>query len=363
MTPAATARTRSDPRRPGAVDEAPQSDLVSGDRRRNRCLPAVVTARAVGGGGGSSGTGPGPSSQGGAALTHGKLVAGAGGTYLPVPPSDIVPTGTDPRNPLEVPPQGPNPQGLSCPTTRLFHVGPGSPAPGGGVVAVISIHPAFARNTTGGYDGYDGRYGYSLKSAIPSGGDPAAVAPGSLCHRRERRRAHRRGDGVSEHPRDLGGCPARRAVRWKLHRRDVHVQSPVSGGKRPATGATDVRAPDTSLSHGTRSGRRARRGMDDRRRRHTSWARSNCTNLRAHPDVRLDDFDVPSQVTPFHALTATVADGYTLFLLYEVTITPGAVTWNWGDGTSTTKAGPVEHGPTACRTTTPLRRRGPIRAR
>ena len=64
------------------------------------------------------------------------------------------------------------------------------------------------------------------------------------------------------------------------------------------------------------------------------------------PTCAWTDSDVPSQVTPFHALTATVVDGYTLFLLYEVTITPGAVTWNWGDGTSTTKAGPVEHGPT-----------------
>ena len=53
-----------------------------------------------------------------------------------------LPDGSDPRNPLGIPPQGPNPQGMSCPTTSLFHVGPGSPAPGGGVVAVIAIHPS-----------------------------------------------------------------------------------------------------------------------------------------------------------------------------------------------------------------------------
>src|ERR1700722_8312865 len=34
---------------------------------------------------------PGPSSQGTGALTHGKLVAGAGGTYLPIVPAGITP--------------------------------------------------------------------------------------------------------------------------------------------------------------------------------------------------------------------------------------------------------------------------------
>jgi hypothetical protein len=55
--------------------------------------------------------------------------------------------------------------------------------------------------------------------------------------------------------------------------------------------------------------------------------------------------DVPTVAAPFHALTATRVGGYTFFLLYEVTVTPGPVMWRWGDGTSTSFVGPVEHGP------------------
>ena len=68
-------------------------------------------------------TQPGPSSQGTGALTHGKLVAGAGGTYLPIIPAGITPGGSDPGNPLEIPPPGADPQGMTCPVVHRFHVG------------------------------------------------------------------------------------------------------------------------------------------------------------------------------------------------------------------------------------------------
>ena len=57
--------------------------------------------------------------------------------------------------------------------------------------------------------------------------------------------------------------------------------------------------------------------------------------------------DVPAQPTAMHALSAALVDGYTLFLLYDVVVTPGPVTWSWGDGTRSTAAGPVEHGPSS----------------
>src|ERR1700726_3999629 len=97
------------------------------DRVRRAAALAVVFAlvpgaAAIAAGGGS---GPGPASEGTGALTHGRLVAGAGGTYLPIIPADIVPGGPEPRNPLEIPPAGPNPQGMSCPAAHRFHTGPG----------------------------------------------------------------------------------------------------------------------------------------------------------------------------------------------------------------------------------------------
>ena len=54
---------------------------------------------------------------------------------------------------------------------------------------------------------------------------------------------------------------------------------------------------------------------------------------------------VPVAPVPYHALTTTVIDGYTLFLLYDVTVTPGPVVWSWGDGSSSIAAGPTEQGP------------------
>jgi hypothetical protein len=305
-----------------------------------------VTVQAVGGGGGSSGPGPGPSSAGSAALTHGRLVAGAGGTYLPVPPDNIVPSGTDPRNPLQIPPHGANPQGLSCPTTSLFHVGPGSPAPGGSVVAVIAIHPAFIRNSAGGYDGYDARFGYTLKDVIPPGGDPAAVAPGSLAT----------AANVAGHVVAVTAFLRTRGT-WE----DAQPVAPYGGS---CVGATFAFSPPYLAGNApppTPPGSALQTppfptGPDLVAALTGSWTigavdtlpgPGSTTRTFVHiPTCAWTDSDVPAQATPFHALSATVVDGYTLFLLYEVTVTPGSVAWNWGDGTSSTESGPVEHGPT-----------------
>src|SRR3984885_13972035 len=172
----------------GARDD--RADRLRPVRRRSRhavvvagmlfALLSSVAADAAGGAGGSDGTQPGPSSQGTGAVTHGKLVAGAGGTYFPIVPVDITPGGKDAHNPLDTPPPGPDPQGMICPASHRFHVGPGSPSPGGGIVAAISILPTFTRNASGGYDGADVRFGYAVTAAIPAGGNAADTAPGSL---------------------------------------------------------------------------------------------------------------------------------------------------------------------------------------
>ena len=65
------------------------------------------------------------------------------------------------------------------------------------------------------------------------------------------------------------------------------------------------------------------------------------------PTCAWTDSTVPTAPDPHHALSAVVVDGYTLFLLYDVTVVPGTVAWNWGDGTTTTAPGPVEQGPSS----------------
>ena len=39
------------------------------------------------------------------------------------------------------------------------------------MIAALSIHPGFAKNDGGGYDGYDAQYAYSIANAIPAGGE------------------------------------------------------------------------------------------------------------------------------------------------------------------------------------------------
>jgi hypothetical protein len=293
---------------------------------------------------GSSGPAPSPSSDGSAALTHGKLVAGAGGTYLPITPTGIVPGGGD-RNPLTVPPHGPDPQGMSCPSPNLFHIGPGSPGPGGGVLAVVAIHPGFTMNKLGGYDGFEAHYGYAVPNAIPPGGDPSAIAPGSAAT----------AANAGGHVIAVTAFLLKRGT-WQ----DAQTTAPFGGSCVGATfsfstpylaGATTPPQPPTSVlvtppfptgpplvAALTRSwsigGIDTMPGPGPTAR--TFVHIPTCAWLRS---------DVPTAPVPFHALSAAVVGGYTFFLLYEVTVTPGPVTWRWGDGTSTTASAPVENGP------------------
>jgi hypothetical protein len=310
-------------------------------------LLPLATATAAGSGGGSNTPGPGPSGAGSAALTHGKLVAGAGGTYLPIAPTGIVPGGSDPRNPLEIPPKGPNPQGMSCPTTSLFHVGPGSPAPGGGVVAVIAIHPGFTRNAGGGYDGVESRFGYAQRDAIPAGGDPTATSPGSIATeanvigRVVAVTAFLRTRGTWQDARPVapygGSCVG--AV--------FTFSAPYLAGDAPPP----VPPPGMLTTPPFPTGTVLTAALT------AAWTIGTVTTLPGPamtartfvhiPTCAWTQSDVPAQPTAMHALSATLVNGYTLFLLYDVVVTPGAVTWSWGDGTTSSAAGPVEQGPSA----------------
>ena len=83
-----------------------------------------------------------------------QAVAGAGGTYLPITPNDLVPPDRTAAARSTSPP-APNPEGMSCPAVHVLHLGPGAPGPVGGILEFLVIHPHFTKNAAGGYDGSD----------------------------------------------------------------------------------------------------------------------------------------------------------------------------------------------------------------
>ncbi|MBV8527240.1 MAG: hypothetical protein JOZ75_02890 [Candidatus Dormibacteraeota bacterium] len=58
------------------------------------------------------------------------------------------------------------------------------------------------------------------------------------------------------------------------------------------------------------------------------------------------DSGVPTEQTTLHSVTTAVDSlGYTLFLVYNITVTPGPVRWDWGDGTQTASLDAPESAP------------------
>jgi len=305
----------------------------------------VLSPIAAGAAGGSGGTEPGPSSQGTGAVTHGKLVAGAGGTYFPIIPVNITPGGADQHNPLDTPPPGPDPQGMICPASHRFHVGAGSPSPGGGIVAAISILPTFTRNAAGGYDGADVRFGYAVAAAIPAGGNPADTAPGSLAT----------AANVAGHIVAVTAFLRTRGA-WV----DAQPTAPFGGSCQGAIFTFSVPylagvapAPEPPVSVVTTPPFPV--GADLMTALTRTWTVGSVATIPGSsptsrtwvhvPTCAWTDSTVPVAPDPYHALTTTTVSGYTLFLLYDVTVIPGTVAWSWGDGTTTVAPVPVEHGP------------------
>jgi hypothetical protein len=236
---------------------------------------------------------------------------------------------------------------MSCPTTNLFHVGPGSPAPGGGVVAVIAIHPTFARNAGGGYDGSDARFAYTVRNAIPAGGDPTATSPGSL----------------ATEANVIGHVVAVTAfLRTRGSWEDAQPVAPFGGSCVGASFTFSAPylagdAPPPTPPPGMLTTPPFPTGAPLAAALTAAWTIGSVATLPGPaptartfvhiPTCAWMQSDVPAQPAALHALSAAVVGGYTLFLLYDVVVTPGAVTWRWGDGTSSTAAGPVEHAPTS----------------
>jgi len=288
-----------------------------------------------------------PISTGSAAILNNNLEAGAGGLYAPLGPGQAPTPRQDPRNPLTIPPP-PNPQGKSCPENTAFHVlhsprGPG--VPGGQILRVLTIYPDFTRNAKGGYDGYDATFGYSQKNALPPGGDPnqtqvgapasAATVPGHVL-------------GVSAWITTLGT--------WQ----DASPTPPYGGscvgaqfsfGPPFIAGNAPPPAPPRQVLNNPPFGT----GAELLAQVMKQWrigtlavlpGTLSTTPTYVHiPTCAWLDSNVPSSTVLFHALTSTVSAGVTLFLLYDVAVAPGPVTWDWGDGTQSTSGSAPEQPP------------------
>ncbi len=258
------------------------------------CLAALAPYGPVQADGGlnASATGtPGPSSDGTGAVTHGRLVAGAGGTYLPITPNDLVPTGPDARSPLDIPPAAPNPQGMTCPAVHVLHLGPGSPGPVGSILEFVAIHPHFTKNSAGGYDGSDSAFGYDVPDAVPAGGDPTATAPGSPATAANiaghivsvAAYLHVRGTWVDARqvPPYGGSCQGAQFT----------FGAPFLEGDAPAPAPPQSVLQTPPFPTGPALVARLSRFVDDRHRRDAARIVTDVSNLRAHPNLRLDPVD------------------------------------------------------------------------
>ena len=146
------------------------------------------------------------------------------------------------------------------------------------------------RNAAGGYDGYDARFGYALKDAIPRGRRPYRDIAGKPRHRGQRRRSRRRRHRVPAHPWHVAGRAARRAVRWELRRRErsrsaLHTSPATRRHRHHRLGMLH----DAAISDGRGSGRRADRSHGRSAAIDTlPGPACHCAHLRAHSDVRVD---------------------------------------------------------------------------
>ena len=293
---------------------------------------------------------PEPASNGSTAITGGNLVAGAGGTYTPIPPSTIKPGGTDPgaTPTTAAPPPYPAP---GCPPAFGYVKPPTSPQ-------FYTIFPYFTRNADGGYDGHDAWYGYNVSDAIPPGGDPSLSNNGDPATA-----ANMAGHSIAV---KLEIAPAGQwsttALMWSQQRQGLlgpdspgvcdnamlnyGYGQPFLYGPAPASAPPPnvVNAPPfgvgpTLLANVTGKWRIGTVG--------TLPGPGSTTRTFVHiPTCAWLDSGVPTAPTALHSVTSTtVSNGYTVFLVYNITVTPGAVTWDWGDGTQTGSSDAPESAP------------------
>lgn len=191
---------------------------------------------------------------------------------------------------------------------------------------IFTIYPTFTRNSVGGYDGSDAAYGYNQPNAIPPGGDPSQTqldAPATAAN-------------VAGHligvPVVIGGL----APDGSCFTGAVSFGTPfIAGDNPPAPPSAAVQStppfPVGPALLAELMGR-WRLGTID-----TLPGPGSTTRTFVHiPTCTWLDSSVPQAPESLYAIKTAQSDGYTFFLVYNLTVTPGTIDWNWGDGTTST---------------------------
>ena len=291
---------------------------------------------------------PQPASSGSTALTDGNLVTGAGGTFTPIPPNVLKPGGSDPGAPTSAPPPYPAP---NCPGGFSYlQWSPG--------VSFYTIWPSFTRSQDGGYDGHDAWYGYDVPDAIQPGGNPVLTDNGDPATA-----ANMAGHAIAV-TLEIASTSAWSAssLQWSAQRNGIVgpiVPTTCSNGaitygfgEAYLDGSAPASAPPSTVLNAPPFGvgPALLASVTGKWRIGTIGTLPGPdTNTRTYvhiPTCAWLDSDVPTAPTSLHSVTSTVVDnGYTVFLVYNITVTPGAVTWDWGDGTQTSSLDASEAAP------------------
>lgn len=266
-----------------------------------------------------------PSTDPSAYANDGQLAADVQGTLAPIPPNKVVPppSVSDPVITHAAGTSTPRPLPPSCTAGSAAAPPPGSLAH----KQNVTIYPTFTRNASGGYDGSDPNFGYYQPNAIPPGGDPTQTQLGAPATA-----ANIAGHVVGV-PAVLGGTLA---ADGSCFNGDVTFGTPFLARDYPPSPPTaNVRdTPPFGLGPSllAQVSGRWRIGTID-----TLPGPGGTTRTFVHiPTCTWLDSTVPLAPQHLHAIKTAQSDGYTFFLVYNVTVTPGPISWDWGDGTTST---------------------------
>ena len=281
-----------------------------------------------------------PLSQPAANIDNSQLTAGAAGTYQPIPPAILRPSPsvTDPGVPNGTSTATPAPAPVcSRGPTPTFN---GSLAHKGN----YTIYPTFTRNASGGYDGSDPAFGYNEPNAIPAGGDPAQTQLG----------APATANNIAGH---------RIAVRLTTHIGGMPADSCTVGGFTFSPAYLDANDPPPPPSPDVRAAPPFATGPSLVAQISGQWRLGTIATLpgpgatsRTYvhiPTCTWLDSTVPLSTTHLHAVKTAQSAGYTFFLVYNVTVTPGSVSWDWGDGNQSSTLDAQETAPSTLPTYDP----------
>ena len=292
----------------------------------------------------------GLASQGSASIDNHAMQTGLGGAFTPILPTTIPPTGNDPGAGTAAAPPYPEP---GCPGGFSYLPPPTAAKP----VFFSSIYPSFTQNATGGYDGVDAWFGYNVHNAVVPGGDAWRTDQGYPATQ-----ANIAGRIIGV-PIEIGLTSewATHAINWALQPMQWDPEgSPGTCNNGTITygfGQAQIYGPDPPPAPPTTVLNRPPFGLGPTLLANVTgtWRTGTVSTLpgpagttRTYvhiPTCAWLDSGVPTAVTYLHAVTTAPSRGYTLFLVYNITVTPSAVTWDWGDGAQTTSLSAPEAGP------------------